>query len=82
MNHVWFKDCKTDKDKQDLKDNLLNNKYLLDKLSEICYNMLKESDSVVKPDDYDCPSWSHKQAHKNGHTEAVQKILKILDITR
>lgn len=28
--------------------------------------------------DYDCPSWSHKQAHLNGKAEAFRQILKFL----
>lgn len=31
-------------------------------------------------DDYDCPSWSHRQAHSNGEIAALNKVIKLLTI--
>jgi len=31
--------------------------------------------------DYDCPSWSHKQADVNGYQRAMKEILKLLPPT-
>lgn len=32
----------------------------------------------TKEIDYDCPSWSHKQADQNGYQRAMKEILKLL----
>ena len=39
---------------------------------------LKESINI---DDYDNPSWSHKQAHRNGYNQAIREIMVILGET-
>jgi len=31
-------------------------------------------------DDYDTPSWSHKQAHMNGEAAAIRKVIEIITI--
>jgi len=31
----------------------------------------------VKPEDYDNPSWSHKQADKNGWNRALKKVRQL-----
>lgn len=31
----------------------------------------------TKEVDYDCPSWSHKQADRNGYQRALKEILKL-----
>lgn len=33
-----------------------------------------------KPEDYDCPSWSHKQAHVNGELAMLNKVIDLLTI--
>lgn len=31
----------------------------------------------VNEDEYDSPSWSHKQAHRNGYNRAIEDIMKL-----
>lgn len=49
----------------------VNNK-VLDRLSEICYNMVK--DTETNNSDFDCPNWALKQAEKIGFRRALQSI--------
>lgn len=52
----------------------VNNK-VLDRLSEICYNMVK--DSETSQSDYDCPNWALKQADKTGYRRALKEIASL-----
>lgn len=80
MQVKWFKDCKTQEDKDKRKNILLGNKESLDILSKICYNIVLDEQKSSQAD-YDSTSWSHKQAHKNGRIEALQDIIKMCDLT-
>jgi hypothetical protein len=66
--------------REEMKNIVLQNTILLDKLREILYNMQEgRSSSVVT--DYDSPSWSHKQAHLNGEVAALKKVIELLTVT-
>lgn len=73
---VWLQHLKTQAEQEEFKKTLKRSKIVLDKLTEIVYNSTKEQ----KTTDYDCPSWSHKQAHMNGYNEAIKHFLEILDL--
>jgi hypothetical protein len=78
VNSAWLGNLKG-QDREDFRQLLVNNRKILDKLNEIVYNIVKEGQSVdIK--DYDCPSWSHKQAHTNGVLEMAKKIAKLCEI--
>ena len=79
MNSVWFSGCKTEVEREQMKQTLLSNTILLDKLQEICYNIGRELEEV-SIDDYESPSWSHKMAHRNGSLEVIRKLHKILKV--
>lgn len=32
--------------------------------------------------DYDCPSWSHKQADRNGANRMLRKVINLISITK
>lgn len=32
---------------------------------------------TVNEDEYECPSWSHKQAHRNGYHKAIEDMLRL-----
>ena len=66
-------------ERENFRKSILSSKKVLDKYVEIVYNMLKEKESV-KFTDYDSPSWSHRQAHTNGFTEACRQFLELLDV--
>lgn len=78
MKTQWFAGMKP-AEAEVFKQNLIQSKKVLDKLSEIVYNMVKDRREVsVK--DYDSPSWSHRQAHTNGAEEMGRKIIDLLDL--
>lgn len=78
MHVDWIKDLKTPEEREQFKKLLLSNEKVLDKLSKILYNYIKESENSTN--DYDSPSWAYKAAHNNGRIEAFKKIVKLLDL--
>lgn len=78
LKTVWFKDLPKEEQEQ-FKQIVVGSKKVLDKLSKIVYNM-SISGEKVSLDQYDSPSWSHKQAHQNGYNAALRDILDILKI--
>lgn len=78
INELWLRGLKGE-DREKMKKNVLDSTILLDKLKEILYNM-QEGKREVVIGDYDNPSWSHKQAHLNGETAALQKVISLLTI--
>lgn len=79
FNSVWFKGLDA-LEKVKMQETLANSSFLLDKLRKIVYNIRVEREKVSTAD-YDCPSWSHKQAHNNGFDEAIRTLEKILNET-
>jgi hypothetical protein len=49
-----------------------NNK-VLDRLTKICYNMVK--DSEIDSSDYETPNWELRQADKVGYRRALKQII-------
>lgn len=79
INELWLRGLKGE-DREKMKKVVLDGTILLDKLKEILYNMQEGKRDVVVGD-YDNPSWSHKQAHLNGETAALHKVISLLTIT-
>lgn len=75
----WIKGLKGN-DVTKRKELVLQNKILLDFLVEILYNM-NERLEEVSLDDYNSPSWSHKQAHLNGQRDMLRKIVDLCTIS-
>lgn len=73
-NHL----AKQDQDK--FKESIIASDFILDRVRQILYNMIKDVERV-KTTDYDSPSWSHKQAHQNGEIEMAKRIIQLLDIS-
>lgn len=78
MKTVWSSHLKGDEAREFL-EYVKRSKNLLDRLKEICYNSILELEKV-SIDDYDTASWSHRQAHINGLTEAYRKIIELCDV--
>lgn len=79
MQTKWYTGCKTPEDKKKRQDNVQMSSEVLDILKKICYNSILDDQSISKTD-YDSPSWSHLQAHKNGRIEALNEIIKMCDL--
>lgn len=78
MKVEWFKGLSAD-EAEKMKKIVSSNKIMLDKLSEICYNRLQALNSITE-EDYDSPSWAHKQAHINGYKHALKDLQELLKI--
>lgn len=80
IKDIWLKGAKTPQEREEIRNLLLGEQKVLDKLREILYNMQVSKDGSVLHD-YDTPSWSHKQAHLNGENAMLKKIIDIVTIT-
>ena len=78
ISETWLKGL-TGTDREEMKKLVLNSEKVLDKLKEILYNMQVKK-SEVSLEDYDNPSWSHRQAHLNGEASALRRVVEILTI--
>jgi len=73
----WFAKCETDEEKEELRSYLLNSSRLFDLLKSMIQRRYNQ-EGGAKVVDYDSPSWSHKQAHKNGRIDAYEEVYKLL----
>jgi hypothetical protein len=64
-----------EQDRRNLEILLGSNNLVLDKLIEICYNMIKGSE--MDASDYDNPNWALKQADKVGYRRAIKQIIML-----
>ena len=78
ISDAWLTGLKGE-DKDKMRQFVVGNQKLLDKLVEILYNIEERTDEVVLSD-YDSPSWSHKQAHLNGQRDVIRKLITICTI--
>lgn len=78
INTQWLQGL-SEKEAETFKKSVLGSKIVLDKLVEICYN-IGSNDKKMREKDYDCPSWSHKQAHLNGKAEMLEQIISIISL--
>lgn len=69
---------KAGKDKEDIEYVLRNNQILIQRLLEILdkYDQ-EEFRAEVSLSEYDSPSWSHKQADRNGARRALRKVRQL-----
>lgn len=77
VKDVWLKGAKTPQERDEIRNLLVSDTILLDKLREILYNMQVSKEASVLGD-YDTPSWSHKQAHLNGEAAMLRKVIDIV----
>ena len=78
LKSAWINDLKTPEERESFTQIVLNSSLALDKLRKIVYNRVISGEKVAV-DDYDSPSWSHKQADQNGYVRAHREILELLD---
>lgn len=76
---IWLSEAKTAAEKEEIKNLVISSEKVLDKLAKILYNMQEKKRGSVLVD-YDTPSWSHKQAHLNGETAMLERIIDIVTI--
>lgn len=73
----WVKGL-DERDRRNLEGLLGVNNLVLDKLVEICYNMIKGSE--MDSSDYDNPNWALRQADKVGYRRAIKQIIMLCTI--
>jgi len=78
MNVAWFKHLKG-KEQEDFIKFIKSSAPVLNRLKVLLDKKTKETD-VTLVDYYQCPSWSHRQAHTNGYNEAIREVNKLLNI--
>lgn len=76
LNIRWTKGLQGDK-KENLEKLVRNSHIVLSRLKSIVEEDLRDLQKT-KPDDYDSPSWSHKQAHYNGELAYARQMLSLL----
>jgi len=76
MDSRWFRGVPQDQ-KEKRKKELLQHRNAFDDLREVL-----EQEFESAPADYDCPSWSHKQADINGANRKLRSIMKLLEIKK
>lgn len=81
MKLDWTKGIKDPEEAKKVQESVRNCQKVLDILSEICYNSIVELEKT-KISDYDSPSWSHKQAHKNGEIEALKRVIELCKLEK
>jgi len=75
LSNQWYKHLKGVEAEQ-FKDYVRNCTSIRERLTDI----LEEKLPTCKEVDYDCPSWSHKQADSNGYERALKEMLRIIEI--
>tara|TARA_R110000751_G_scaffold110047_1_gene207465 strand:- start:10403 stop:10669 length:267 start_codon:yes stop_codon:yes gene_type:complete len=60
------------KAKEDFEGYVKNSRGIFDRVVEILEDYVEPEDVTIQ--DYDCPSWSHKQADRNGYNRAIKKV--------
>lgn len=78
MQTVWLADLPP-KEAQQFKQTVLGSVKVLDKASQIVYNMIK-SQERVSVTDYESPSWAYRQADRNGYIRALEQVIKLLNV--
>ena len=63
------------KDKEILEEILQHNNKVLDRVREMCYNMIKESEN--RSNDYDSPNWALRQADSVGFRRGLEKVIQL-----
>ena len=78
LNQAWTQGLSGEETTR-MQELVLGTKILLDRLVQILYNMQEKRETSVL-DDYDTPSWSHKQAHLNGEAAMIRKLVDIVEV--
>lgn len=81
LSNLWVKHLRSPEDIEALNKAILGSTVLRNRLSEIIKEKLQALDNAeCSVSDYDNPSWSHKQAHRNGQKASLVEVLKLIDL--
>lgn len=80
MQTKWFNHLPKDK-QEDFKKMILGSAKVLDRLQEICYNVIQNRE--LPPESYlDEPNWAYRQADRNGYLRAYREIAELLKLSK
>lgn len=79
MQTQWFSHLKDKQEQDKFKNLILGSQKVLDRLHEICYNVV-QSRELTSHMDYDSPSWAYKEADRQGYLRAYREIMKLITI--
>lgn len=79
MKTIWFQDVKDAKLRDQLKENVLGSKIVLDKAIKIIYTYIKSGEKT-KLQDFESPSWALRQAYIEGRKSAFLEIIEVLTL--
>lgn len=81
LSALWVKHLKNPEDIENLNKAVLGSTVLRNRLSEIIKEKLQALEAQdCSVADYDSPSWSHKQADRNGRKASLVEVLKLIDL--
>jgi len=75
----WTQHLQTPEERKKFKESVQNSKFVLDRLKEICYNIIEESEKTSHAD-YSKPSWPYYQADRLGYVRALKEIISLLQL--
>lgn len=81
MNTFWLRGAKTKEDKEKLKQKVFADRWALDRLTVWAKEKLASIDNV-REDDYNCPSWVARQAHRNGYNQAMRDLIHLTQLNK
>lgn len=81
MKKDWYKNCRSEEDKQRVKRSVFESKPVLDQLSEILQDKLEQKvRDAASGANFSEPGWEGKIAHSLGEQAALRIVLNLLDI--
>ena len=81
LSTLWVKHLKDPEEIDKLNKAILGSVVIRNRLTQIIKEKLESIDNTeCSVSDYDSPSWSHKQAHRNGQKTALNEVLKLIDL--
>ena len=81
MLTIWTQNLKTQEEKDDFTNQVLNARPVLERLSQILKDKevaLEGSERTQKA--YENPNWAYLQAHRNGYYTALQNMTDLLNL--
>lgn len=81
LSNLWVKHLKDPEEIERLNKAILGSTTMRNRLVDILKEKLQALDTQeCSVSDYDNPSWSHKQAHRNGQKASLVEVLKLIDL--
>jgi len=81
MITAWTKHLKDPQEIAKFERQLENAYSVLERQTEILKESLDQLENVeTNLSEYDSPSWSYKQAHRNGQRSALKNILRLINL--